>query len=234
VDFIPVITIDGPSGSGKSTIAQWLAKKLSWNILDSGALYRVLALVLEREAINLDDEEFLKSLVDSLDVRFAIEDINKVTTVFLNNKDINYIVRDEKVGNMASKIATFVSVRNALLHWQRSFRQSPGLVTDGRDMGTAIFPDANVKIFLSASCEERAKRRYNQLLDNGINVKLAALIDDIAERDLRDQNRDISPLKKAEDAVVIDTTDKTIETVRDSIWQVVQQRLSLEKFGPTD
>lgn len=210
---IPVITIDGASGTGKGTVTHIVAKKLGWHLLDSGVLYRVLALAAQNKQISLADEAVLAPLAESLDVRFVEVELGKSLSVFLEKQDVTNIIRTETVGNAASKVAAFPKVRTALFNRQRAFRQSPGLVADGRDMGTVIFTDAILKIFLTASPEERASRRYNQLNAQGIHVNLSALVKELYERDKRDQERAVAPLKPAPDAIIIDTDPLTIEQV---------------------
>lgn len=212
----PVITVDGASGTGKGTVSQLLAKRLGWNFLDSGALYRVLALAAQKHSISLDDEKSLEVIAGNLDVQFFAQE-NKLPIIVLEGENVTDIIRTEKIGNSASMIATLPSVRTALLSRQRAFRQVPGLVADGRDMGTVIFPDAELKIFLLASPEERALRRFNQLKDRGISVTLGNLIEELRERDKRDQERAVAPLKPATDAVCIDTDNLSIEQVVDRI-----------------
>jgi len=216
--FIPIVTIDGPSGSGKGTIGLRVAKKLGWHFLDSGSLYRVLALAALREGIELSDEAQLETLAGKLNVQFT-EDI------MLNGESVSDAIRTETCGEAASKIAVFPKVRTALLGRQRAFCRLPGLVADGRDMGTVVFPEALVKIFLEASIEERAKRRYFQLKDRGENVTLQALLVEITTRDVRDRGRVVAPLKPAEGAVVIDTTGMGMEAVFDKVMQEIEQRL---------
>ena len=212
----PVVTIDGPSGSGKGTISLSIAQKLGWHFLDSGALYRLLALSLLNHNVSLNDEAVLVDMAHRLDVRFAAEQGGEVE-IFLENKPVTNKIRTEKSGNAASKVAAVPAVREALLERQRGFLQAPGLVADGRDMGTVVFPDAPLKIFLTASAEERAKRRHNQLKQKGIDANLAALQDEIAERDKRDAERAVSPLKAADDAVIIDSTHMSIDEVVEQV-----------------
>ncbi len=212
---IPVITIDGPGGSGKGTIGLQLAKTLEWHFLDSGALYRVLALAALKHQVDLEDEYAIAELAKTLDVRFNGE-------IFLEKQNVTRQIRTESCGNAASQVAVFPAVRTALLDKQYAFRQSPGLVADGRDMGTAVFPDAIIKFFLEASAAERAKRRYLQLKDTHQDVTLQNLLTEISERDARDKTRVVSPLVPAEDAVVIDTTGLGIEAVFDRILKVVK------------
>jgi cytidylate kinase len=212
----PVITIDGASGTGKGTVSQILAKRLGWNFLDSGALYRVLALSAINRDIALDNEKSLEELAHHLNVQFIAHE-NKSSSVILDGEDVTETIRSEKIGNGASQVGVFPAVRTALLDRQRAFRMSPGLVADGRDMGTVVFPDAELKIYLDASPEERALRRYKQLKERGINVNLGDLIKELRERDKRDQERAVAPLKPAEDAVHVNTDRLTIEQVVERI-----------------
>lgn len=221
-----VITIDGPTASGKGTIARLLAQRLGWHILDSGALYRLVALAAIKHSIKFDDVESLVPLAAHLDVEFIAGEGDEEMTILLEGEDVTLELRTEATGNGASQVATIPQVREALLERQRAFRQSPGLVADGRDMGTVVFPDAVVKIFLTASAEERAQRRYNQLIDKGLSVTMRSLLDEIARRDERDQNRAASPLVPAEDAVVLDTSELSIDEVVDHLWNLCQVRLS--------
>jgi cytidylate kinase len=222
---IPVITIDGPTASGKGTITRLLAQKLGWHVLDSGALYRLVALAAMKHSIVLDDTASLIPLATYLDVEFLPIKEGEEMTILLEGEDVTLELRTETTGNGASQVAAIPEVRKALLERQRAFRDSPGLVADGRDMGTVVFPDAVVKIFLTASAEERARRRYNQLKDKGLSVTMRSLLDEIAKRDERDQQRAASPLVPAEDAVVLDTSDLTIEQVVDHLWNLCQVRL---------
>lgn len=214
--MIPVITIDGPSGSGKGTISQIVAQRLGWNLLDSGALYRLLALAARQAGIPLDNEAVLAVLAKKLDVQFvAGTDVQSPSQnqVMLEGRDVGALLRSEQCGNDASKIAALPAVREALLDRQRAFRAPPGLVADGRDMGSVIFPDADLKIFLTASAERRALRRHKQLKDNGVDVKIPDLVEEIAERDERDSTRSVAPMAPARDAVVLDSSDLSIEQV---------------------
>jgi cytidylate kinase len=213
--MIPVITIDGPSGSGKGTIGQLLAKKLGWHFLDSGALYRILALAALKQHIDLTDIKALEQLALNLDVQFANGKI------ILMGQDVTKEIRSEECSIAASKIAAEPKVRAALLIRQRAFRQAPGLVADGRDMGTVVFKDAKLKIFLTASQEQRALRRFQQLQEQGINVSLAAVSADLGQRDKRDQERIISPLKPAKDAIIIDTTLLSIDEVLNKVMELL-------------
>jgi len=209
---VPVITIDGPSGVGKGTIAKFLAHKLSWHLLDSGKLYRVLSVAVSRAGVALADSSAISRLAESFDVRF-VSPLGAPMSVFLDGDDVSELLGSEDVGSVASHIAQLSEVREALFQKQRVFCQPPGLVADGRDMGTVIFPEAVVKLFLSASVEERAKRRYKQLKEKGFNASLSQLKNMIEERDQRDRSRIIAPLKPAEDAVVIDTTTLSVSHV---------------------
>jgi len=207
----PVLTIDGPSGSGKGTVAQLMAKKLGWHYLDSGAIYRVLAQAAIKHNIDLTDEEKLAEMARNLDLVFSLE--NDGLIVKLEDDDVSNVIRSEQAGNAASKIASLPLVRLALLERQRDFCQTPGLVTDGRDMGTVVFPDAEYKVFLTASATVRAERRYKQLKEKGIESNISALITEISERDTRDSQREVAPLRAADDALQLDSTTMGIEAV---------------------
>ena len=219
----PVMTIDGPSGAGKGTLCQLLAEKLGWHLLDSGAIYRVLSLAALHHDVELDSEASLVPLAANLDVQFQVE--GDLVEVILEGEDVSRTIRTEEVGNAASKIAAFPRVREALLRRQRAFRQAPGLIADGRDMGTVVFPEAEVKIFLDASAEERAQRRYKQLQDKGFDVNFERLLTEIRERDDRDRNRAVAPLKPAEDALVVDSTSMTIDDVLATVLAYAEQQL---------
>ena len=219
---VPVITIDGPSGSGKGTISRMLANRLGWHFLDSGALYRLVALAAMRHGIPLDDAEGLQTLAAHLDVQFGADESAAETEIFLEGEEVTGEIRSEICGNNASKVAAMQAVRSALLERQRAFSQPPGLVADGRDMGTAIFPDAALKIFLTASIEERASRRYKQLLQKGIDANMSSLLEELAQRDERDKSRAVSPLKPADDAIEVDSSAMGIEEVLSTVeklWQ---------------
>ncbi|SHG86498.1 (d)CMP kinase [Ferrimonas marina] len=210
-----VITIDGPSGAGKGTICQLLAAKLGWNLLDSGAIYRVLALAALHHNVELDNEDALALLAAHLDVQFQPSD--EGVRVVLEGEVVSSEIRSQECANAASKVAALPRVREALLRRQRAFRQEPGLIADGRDMGTVVFPEAEAKIFLTASAEERAERRYAQLKEKGYDVSIDRLLGEIRERDDRDANRKVAPLKPATDALEIDTTGMNIDQVLDSV-----------------
>ena len=216
---IPVLTIDGPSGSGKGTLAQRMAEKLGWHYLDSGAIYRVLAQAALKHQIDLTDETALASIAGQLDVQFVLKDGQ--LQVVLEDEDVSLLIRSEQAGNAASKVAAFPAVRSALLQRQRDFCQPPGLVTDGRDMGTVVFPDAPYKVFLTASAEVRAERRYKQLKEKGIDSNLSDLVAEISERDERDMQREVAPLRPADDAVILDSTQLGIEAVLEKVSALI-------------
>ncbi|WP_296271401.1 (d)CMP kinase [Pseudomonas sp. UBA6323] len=214
----PVITVDGPSGSGKGTLCALLAKQLGWNLLDSGALYRLLAFAAGNHGIDLTNEEALKQLAAHLDVQF----IDK--RIILEGEEVTDAIRNEQVGAGASMVASLPAVREALLERQRAFQEMPGLVADGRDMGTVVFVDAPLKVFLTASAEERARRRYLQLKAKGDDVNLASLLEEIRARDERDTQRAVAPLKPAAEAIVLDSTELSIEQVLERILREVADR----------
>jgi cytidylate kinase len=217
-----VITIDGPSGSGKGTIARRVADELGWHLLDSGALYRLTALAADRHGVGLDNPEKLADLARSLDVRFGSDESGD-ESVWFEGDLVSAALRTEETGKGASTVAALQPVRDALLDLQRSFRKAPGLVADGRDMGTHVFPDAALKVFLTASAEERARRRHKQLKDKGIDVSLAALSRDIEDRDRRDTQRLVAPLRPAEDARILDSSGKSIEAVTNTVLDWVRE-----------
>lgn len=218
VPAVPVLCIDGPSGSGKGTVSLRVAQRLGWHLLDSGALYRLVALGGERAGLKPGDESAHAALAASLQVQFG-QDQQGQERVLLGSdrQDVTATIRTEEAGQGASRVAAWPAVRQALLQRQRGFARAPGLVADGRDMGTVVFPEARLKIFLTASPEERARRRYNQLKDKGSGATLAALSLDIAERDRRDSTRSVSPLVPAAEAIVVDSTHLGIEDVVDRI-----------------
>ena len=209
---IPVIAIDGPSGSGKGTIARRVARALDWHLLDSGALYRLVALTATGTGRTDASEEVLTEIASNLEVRFEADD-NGEERVWLGDSDVSAELRTEECGRLASYVAALPAVRESLLGLQKGFRTVPGLVADGRDMGTTVFPDAMLKVFLTASAEERAKRRHKQLKDKGIDVSLPALSRDIEDRDRRDSERSVAPLRAAEDARLLDSSNQSIDEV---------------------
>ena len=221
----PVITIDGPSGAGKGTVCQRLAEKLGWSLLDSGAIYRVLALAALHHEVALDNEEALVALASHLDVSFVAG--SDGVRIVLEGEEVSAAIRTEQSGNAASKIAAFPRVREALLRRQRAFRSAPGLIADGRDMGTVVFPDAEAKIFLDASAEERANRRLKQLQEKGFDVNFDRLLIEIRERDERDRNRPVAPLRPADDALILDSTSMAIDAVVDAILQHVSSKIDV-------
>lgn len=221
---IPVITIDGPSGAGKGTVCRLLAQKLGWEILDSGAIYRVLALASIHHQIEPADEESLIPLAAHLDVQFLSTETS--SKIILEGEEVTLSIRNEEVGGIASQIAALPRVREALLRRQRAFRQLPGLIADGRDMGTVVFPDAEIKVFLTASAEERANRRYLELKQKGDDVKIGDLLTEIQARDDRDTNRSVAPMVAAEDAIEVDSTNISAQEVFRQLIDVVET-----KFG---
>jgi cytidylate kinase len=221
---VPVLTIDGPSGSGKGTVSRAAARALGWGLLDSGALYRLVALAGRKAGVGLDNEAELVRLAECFDIRFGGTDAGE-EVVRLDGAEVTDAIRTEQAGNDASKVAALPGVRAALLERQRRFAVPPGLVADGRDMGTVVFPQAAVKIFLTASADERAARRYKQLKEKGVAATLAALSLEIAERDRRDMNRAIAPLVASADAVLLDTTGMSVDAVVDRVLSEVRGRL---------
>lgn len=220
---IPVITIDGPSGSGKGTVATLTAKDLGFRLLDSGALYRSLAVSAIKREVNLEDHQQLADLARCLNIEF---DLFNSGSVWLDGEDVSLSIRTDIVSKAASLLGTIPAVRAALHEQQLAFRKEPGLVADGRDMGTVVFPDALVKIYLTARLEERVQRRYKQLIDKGIDATLPLLLRDLKERDAKDTERPISPLKPAKDAVVLDTTDLQVDQVVQLVMSIVRDRLA--------
>lgn len=222
IDNIPVIAVDGPGASGKGTLSARLAKTLGWNFLDSGAIYRVLALATELHQVDIKNEAAIAELAKQLDIQFNVQ----TGEIYLEGRPVRDLVRSETCGNIASQIATFPSVRVALLDYQRAFATPPGLVADGRDMGTVVFPYAFLKIYLEACPADRARRRYYQLKDKGFDVNLQSLLAEIKERDERDKQRVASPLIKAWDAVVVDTTGIGVEEVFKRVMKEVEHKLN--------
>ncbi|MGS0681635.1 (d)CMP kinase [Shewanella sp. 125m-7] len=223
----PVVTVDGPSGAGKGTISQLLAEKLGFKLLDSGAIYRVLALAAIHHNVELDNEESLTLLAAHLDVQFVTGKEGKGIKVVLEGEDVSTTIRSQECSNAASKVAAFPRVREALLRRQRAFAEAPGLIADGRDMGTIVFPATPAKLYLTATAEERAQRRYNQLQDKGFDVNIDQLLSEIKERDDRDMNRSVAPLVPAEGALIIDTTNINIEDVLDLALTHIHQKLQV-------
>ncbi|MCG7495944.1 (d)CMP kinase [Vibrio sp. Of7-15] len=220
----PVITVDGPSGAGKGTLCMLLANKLGLHLLDSGAIYRVLALAALHHGVDIESEDALVPLAAHLDVQFKAE--GDLVKVILEGEDVSGELRKEETGNAASKVAALPRVREALLRRQRAFSEAPGLVADGRDMGTVVFPSAEVKIFLDASAEERANRRMKQLQEKGLDVNFARLLSEIQERDDRDRNRAVAPLRPADDALILDSTVLTIEQVTEQALSYIESKLA--------
>jgi CMP/dCMP kinase len=226
---VPVLTIDGPSGSGKGTVSRAVAQALGWGLLDSGALYRLVALAGKRAGIALEEAESLGRLALKFDIRFGADSRGE-EIVWLDGQQVTGDIRTEQAGNDASKVASHPAVRAALLDRQRRFAVAPGLVADGRDMGTTVFPHADVKIFLTASAQERAMRRHKQLKEKGVAATLAALSLEIAERDERDSKRSASPLVASADAVQLDTTGMSVEGVIENVLKIVRRRLVPESM----
>lgn len=215
---IPVLTIDGPSGAGKGTVSRMLAQKLGWNYLDSGSIYRSLAIAVQKQAIDLADNAAIAKVAGSMALEF---DVGDELIVRLNEEDITAQIGLESTGKIASIVASMPEVRRKLLQKQRDFKKVPGLVADGRDMGTVVFPDAEFKVFLTASAAERAQRRYKQLIEKGIDANLVLITNEIEERDRRDMERETAPLAMASDALYIDSSEMTIESVIEEILNLI-------------
>lgn len=220
----PVITVDGPSGAGKGTLCMLLAERLGFQILDSGAIYRVLALAALHHGLDLSSEDVLVPLAVNLDVEFVPE--GDLVKVILEGEDVSTQLRSNETADAASKVAVLPRVREALLRRQRAFAQAPGLIADGRDMGTVVFPQAEVKIFLDASAQERANRRLKQLQNKGFDGKFADILREIEERDHRDRNRAVAPLRPAEGALELDSTELSINAVTDKAYEYIQSKLT--------
>jgi cytidylate kinase len=220
--MIPVLTIDGPSGVGKGTVASIVASTMNWNLLDSGAIYRAFALAAFKRNITIKDTEALLSLASNLNLKFESDLENKKLSVYLDNVEVSSELRTEKTAEMASKFAMISSLRESLLVRQQKFKELPGLVADGRDMGTVVFKDAPFKVFLTANVEERAKRRLKQLQDKGIAGNISHTLDEVKKRDERDVSRKHSPLKPAKDALIIDTSNLTINEVVAKVMTLVK------------
>jgi cytidylate kinase len=225
---IPIITIDGPVGSGKGSIGVMLAKHLGYHLLDSGALYRVLALAINKHGnVDIHDEEAIQNIAVNLDICFKEKNIGEPAAVILDNQDVSFDIRQEQCGSLASIISGYPAVRVALMGRQREFLKSPGLIADGRDMGTVVFPDADIKFFLTASQSVRAQRRYRQLQDqaSGVNLTILNLLEEIKKRDERDTNRAISPLRPANDAIIIDSSEMTKNQVVEQMLAVINSKI---------
>ena len=220
--MIPVLTIDGPSGVGKGTVANIVAAKLKWHILDSGAIYRAFALAAFKRDIQTDNTEHLLELASNLDLRFAPDSANNALGVYLDSQEVSSELRTEKTAELASKFAMIGPLRESLLISQRNYRKPPGLVADGRDMGTVVFKDAPFKVFLTANVEERAKRRLKQLHLRGITGNISHTLEDVRKRDERDASRKHSPLRPSKDALIIDTSDLTVDEVVTKVMALVK------------
>lgn len=221
---VPVITVDGPSGSGKGTICRLLATSLGWNLLDSGALYRLTALAAKHHGVALDDHAALETLAAHLDIQFIVREEEEELQVILEGESVTKELRLEETGATASIVAAIPAVRRALHERQREFAQLPGLIADGRDMGTVVFPEAKLKVYLDASVEERANRRYKQLINKGLDASLDVILNDLQQRDDRDMKRSVAPLKPAEDALILDSTTLTIDQVLEEVLEEARHK----------
>lgn len=233
-DELPVITIDGPGGSGKGTVGQRLAWQFGWEFLDSGALYRLVGLSALNRDVKLDSVKEIANIARNLPAQFAVKegDHGTESIILLEDQDVSSKLRTEECASAASQVAQYDEVRQALLERQRAFRVEPGLVADGRDMGTVVFPDAQLKVFLTASAEIRAERRFKQLKTKGMDASLSAILADIQARDYRDTHRSVSPLVPADDAVILDTTSMTVDDVEQKVLELAKSRfLQLNSLG---
>ncbi|MGA1109608.1 MAG: (d)CMP kinase [Pseudomonadales bacterium] len=221
---VPVVTIDGPSGSGKGAVTAQIAEWSGFHVLDSGALYRLVGLAARRAGVSLEDERALAEIATHLDTTFQPEDGEEDWAVYLGTEIVTALIRTDEAGVDASLVSQFSGVRGALIERQRAFKAAPGLIADGRDMGTIVFPDATLKIFLTASAEERANRRYKQLKNKGMDVNFAALLESIQARDVRDMTRSVAPLVPAEDSVVIDSSELSLSEVVQSVRTLMIER----------
>jgi CMP/dCMP kinase len=219
---IPVLTIDGPSGVGKGTVARIIAQQQGWHLLDSGAIYRAFALAVDARGVDVADEAALEEIANNLDLEFKTKADSELVSVYLDGKDVSKVLRTEQTGEMASKIASIGVVRAALLKRQQAFEKTPGLVADGRDMGTVVFAEAPFKVFLTASAQERANRRLKQLQNQGSEGIISKILADVVARDERDSSRKHSPLKPAKDALIIDTTELSIDKVITQVSELIK------------
>ena len=222
MSLIPVLAIDGPSGVGKGTVARIIAQQQGWHLLDSGAIYRAFALAVDARNIDVTDESALEEVANNLDLEFKTETDSELVSVYLDGQDVSKVLRTEQTGEMASKIASIGVVRAALLKRQQAFAKVPGLVADGRDMGTVVFADALFKVFLTASAQERANRRLKQLQNQGSEGIISQILADVVARDERDSSRKHSPLKPAKDALIIDTTELSIDEVITQVSELIK------------
>ena len=223
-DTVPVITVDGPVGAGKGAVSKRVAERLGFHLLDSGTIYRVLALASQRLGLAVGDRDGLVGLARELDIRFERNPGGESLGVLFEGEDVGTLIRDEGCGQRSSRLAADPAVRAAVLEKQRAFRRLPGLVADGRDMGTVVFPNASLKVYLTASIEERARRRHKQLVAKGFGVSLAHLLGEISQRDQRDQERPAAPLRPAKDAIVVDTTPHGVDAVVELVMNAVEAR----------
>jgi cytidylate kinase len=222
VSSVPVLAIDGPSGVGKGTVARIIAQQQGWHLLDSGAIYRAFALAVDARNIDVTDESALAEVANNLDLEFKTETESELVSVYLDGQDVSKVLRTEQTGEMASKIASISVVRAALLKRQKAFAKAPGLVADGRDMGTVVFADTPFKVFLTASAQERANRRLKQLQNQGSEGIISQILADVVARDERDSSRKHSPLKPAKDALIIDTTELSIDEVITQVSELIK------------